>query len=727
MEVETLIRTAIHENRNSLTEHEAKELLKSYSIPVVQEIVATTVDDVCLQATQLGFPIAVKGLGAQLTHKTEMGVVRLNLSTIEDVREAANEIQENAGDKLEGFLVQPMIQGRREFVAGVFRDPTFGPMVMFGLGGVLTEALNDVAFGMAPLDEKQADLMIDQIKAQKLLREFRGEKAVDRDALKQTLIGLSRIVAEHPEISEIDINPLLVQATGNITAVDALVVLGEKQHFTERPSIQPEQLARLFYPRNIVFIGASSKFGKWGHNLPSNAIAAGFEGEIHLVNPKGGEIIGKQAYTSVLDLPDKVDLAFVTIPAKYVFDLLPQLAEKKIRNVVMISSDFGETGEEGKKREEQLVEDATRLGLLILGPNTMGICNPHTHLFCMPTHVRPRAGSTTLVAQSGNMGTQLLAFAEKEGVGIRAFSGSGNEAMISIEDYMDSFEVDPLTRTVVLYLESVKNGPRFYESALRVGKKKPVVILKGGRSKVGSLAASSHTGAMAQDSRVFSAVCKQAGIVEVNQPMDLLDVSACFASLPLPKGPRIGIMTLGGGWGVVTADLCSENGLQVPKLDQQIVERLDTMLPAFWSRANPVDLVGEHDPSLPITVVEELLKWDGCDAVINLGIHGFRILTAQMFDSIEKCDPAYPKEFIDTLRQQIMNAEDHYIERMAQLMEKYQKPVVGVSLLSDEHSKTVYQIPDCQYNSVFFLTPERAVKSLAKMWRYANWRNTFSN
>ena len=237
----------------------------------------------------------------------------------------------------------------------------------------------------------------------------------------------------------------------------------------------------------------------------------------------------------------------------------------------------------------------------------------------------PGRAGPTIVSQSGNLGVQLLDFAEHEGIGIRAFGGSGNEAMITIEDYMETFEADELTQTVVLYLESVKNGRRFFEAARRVGMKKPVVMLKGGRTQAGNRAAASHTGALASNSRIFTAAARQAGIVVVEQPLELLDLSAAFSSLPLPRGNRVAVMTLGGGWGVVAADLCVENGLTIPDLSPELVERIDRILPSYWSRSNPIDLVGEFAPEIPMQVMEALLEWDGCDAVIHLGILGIGV------------------------------------------------------------------------------------------------------
>jgi acyl-CoA synthetase (NDP forming) len=290
--------------------------------------------------------------------------------------------------------------------------------------------------------------------------------------------------------------------------------------------------------------------------------------------------------------------------------------------------------------------------------------------------------------------------------------------MMTIEDYLDGFEVDTLTRTVILYVESVKNGRRFFESASRVGRKKPIVLLKGGRSSAGSRAAASHTGAMTSDIKIFDSVCRQAGIVSADKPMDLLDLAAAFSSLPLPGGNRAAIMTLGGGWGVVTADLCAEFGLEVPELSEPLIARMDRMLPSYWSRSNPIDLVGERDPSVPMTVLEELMKWDGCDALINLGILGRRIMVRRFGESVLKAKSGYSAEFINQLNDQFLKFEDSYVKQIVALMDQYQKPIFGVSLLPDEKNQTLYRVEGSAFKGVFYPTPERAVKAYSKMVEY---------
>ncbi len=717
-----IIEKAKSQKRTALTEAEAKEVLKKYGIPVVEEKAVKTSEETEIAAKEIGYPVVLKGLGSRLTHKTERGLVKLNLKNKEDVRSAALYIKEAAGSDLEGFLIQPMLEGKREFVAGLFHDEQFGATVMFGLGGIFTEAIGDVVFRLAPLDDHEARKMIDELHAQKLLGAFRGEKAADKEALIKTIVGLSKIGTEIPEIREIDINPLLVTADGKVTAVDALIVLGEvPDKKTTHVAIAPKAIGRLFYPKAIAFIGASAEVSKWGNLIFTNVLAGKYQGKIYLVNPKGEEIADRKVFKSVTEIPDPVDPAVVTIPANRVLALIPELKKKKIKNVLLISSGFAETGAEGKVMEDELVEKAREAGILIFGPNTMGICNPYISLYCTGTHVRPKAGSTVLVTQSGNLGTQLLAFAEKEGVGIRAFGGSGNEAMITIEDAMGGFEVDELTKTVVLYIESIKNGRRFFEAAKRVGRKKPIIALKGGRTEAGAHAAASHTGAMASNIKVFKAACRQAGIVQVENPMELLDLSAAFSSLPLPKGKKVGIMTLGGGWGVVASDLCVENGLEVPKLSEDVISRINKLLPPFWSHANPIDVVGEMNTETYMTILEELLQWPECDAIIHMGIIGRIIMIKAMLESTVSVDKKYNHKYVEDSLRYLEDFEQQCIERTIRLMEKYDKPIIGVYLLNDDKSRTITDVDGFKYKGVNFITPERAVKALGKMYQYARW------
>lgn len=705
-------------NNIAMTERDSKLLLQQYGVPIVQEAVAADEDEAVRIAEGMGFPVVLKGMGKTLLHKTERGLVHLNLADAGEVRQAASMILREAVNELEGILVQSQVKGKREFVAGLLRDPQFGPVVMFGIGGIYTEALADVTFRVAPLTDQDAEEMLEEIKAQTLLRPFRGESAVNRKELVMTVLGLSRVAEECPEIAEIDINPLIAAPDGHVCAVDALIVRDERSNGHNPPSpLDPSVLYRFFYPRSVAMVGASNQIHKWGSRILRNLIGAGYNGELYLVNPNGGTIAGRQVYRSVTEIPDTVDLGIVTIPAPGVLDLLPQFKAKGIGQMLLITSGFGETGENGKVLETKLISEAKDAGIVILGPNTMGICNPHHHLSACGGPVNLMPGGTAVVAQSGNLGAQLLNFAEEQNIGIRGFCGSGNEAMVCVEDFIDAFETDDVTKTIVLYVEGVKNGRRFLESARRVGKKKPIVLLKGGQSKVGNRAAASHTGALTSDTRVFNAVCRQAGIIKVDRSMDLLDLAAAFSLLPLPKGKRVAIVTLGGGWGVITADMCAHAGLEVPELSEEILDRIDKVLPPYWSRSNPADIVGELDRTIPLRIMEEFLKWDGCDGIITLGIVGQLRFVKRVAEMFIQTEPGCPRDAIMARLQKNVDDDAEFINFSTRMMETYQKPILTVGLFAEQNGRSD-ENEKGRYRGITFPTPERAVNAFARMFEY---------
>jgi len=244
------------------------------------------------------------------------------------------------------------------------------------------------------------------------------------------------------------------------------------------------------------------------------------------------------------------------------------------------------------------------------------------------------------------------------------------------------------------------------------------VMLKGGRSSAGSRAAASHTGALSSDAKIFETACRQAGIVTVKHSMDLLDLAAAFASMPLPKGNRVAIMTGGGGWGVVTTDLCADYNIEVPELPEALVKQIDKLLPYYWSRANPLDIVGVADFDIPITILDLLIQWEGCDGVINLSMLGRKNALCQHVQMAVQLDPNSPENLVDRKRAGMRKFEEAFVERSIQLMEKYRKPIFGVSYIKSPGDKTLYELPGYEYKGLFLETPERAVKVMARMIEY---------
>jgi acyl-CoA synthetase (NDP forming) len=476
-------------------------------------------------------------------------------------------------------------------------------------------------------------------------------------------------------------------------------------------------LDHVFNPKSIAMIGASASFGKWGQMILSNIVAGGFPGKIYPVNPKEKKIFGIPVYNRVQDIPEPADLAIITTPADTVLSVLEDCGQRGIGTAVVVSSGFSETGDEGRALENKLVSLCREKGIVLVGPNTMGILCTRASLFATGAHTRPRQGSVAFISQSGNLGIQLIHWAEHQAVGVSLFAGSGNEAMVTCSDYLEYVAGDSQSRIIILYLESMREGRRFFETVKQVNRTKPVIVLKGGRTEAGRAASASHTGSMSGEVAVFRAACRQAGLLEAKVPSELLDLSAGFSSLPLPRGNRVGIVTLGGGWGVVTSDECNEKGLAVPALSAKTIKTIGRHLPSFWSKGNPVDLVGTRDREAPLVAVEELLKSDDIDAVISLGIVGRIEYLRLMNRSAKEVDETIPPGFLEQTETYVREYEEKYISRTAELMEEYEKPVIGVSL-ANTSGGTVRPVAGRRYSPVLYETPESAVHVLAKMVEY---------
>ncbi|MBI4775328.1 MAG: CoA-binding protein [Deltaproteobacteria bacterium] len=484
------------------------------------------------------------------------------------------------------------------------------------------------------------------------------------------------------------------------------------------------RLDTLFHPRSVAVVGASSGIRKWGYLILCNILAGGYTGAVYPINPKETNICGLPCFRSLRDVPGTVDLVLITTPANTAPDVLKECTEKGVGGVVLISSGFSETDDRGKQIERDIVDLCQEHELPLVGPNTMGIISTHSDLYATGAHARPRKGSIAFVSQSGNLGVQLMHWATGQGIGISLFIGSGNEGFLNSTDFLEYLESDPATRTIIMYLEGIEDGRRFVQVARRVSREKPIIALNGGRTDSGKMAAASHTGSMAGSTRVFNAACRQAGVLLARKPSELLDLSMGFSSLPLTPGNRVGIVSLGGGWGVVTCDACREAGLEIPPLPEHIVKKIDRHLPPFWSRANPIDLVGTLDMQAPIVAVEELVKWDGIDAVICLGIIGRKKLAQLQMDSTRKMNPEVTGRMLDDVMEAISDYEAKYAEHLLRLMEAYHKPIVGVSLAPTGEGSQ-FQLEGCDYSGVFFPTPESAVNVLAQMARRRQYLNRF--
>ena len=481
-----------------------------------------------------------------------------------------------------------------------------------------------------------------------------------------------------------------------------------------------KDLHSLFYPESIAVVGATEGKLKWGFSIITNILDGGFKGPVYPVSSSRDTVFGLKAYRSLKDIPGPVDLVFVTTPAKTVMGILGDCADADIRNVVIISSGFSEAGGDGARLEREMADFAERRRMNIVGPNTMGMSNLGIGLSGTGAHPRPPAGKISIIAQSGNVGNQIMLWAELENIGIGKFVGSGNEAVLKVEDYLDYYNRDADTSVILIYLEGVDDGRKFLDIARGTSLDKPVIALKAGSTAGGSRAAQSHTGAMAGSSRIFESVMKQSGIMTAMNPTELLELSAAFDGFPLPRGNRVGVVTLGGGWGVITADECEERGLVLPPLPEDIKIKFDGKLPHFWSRSNPVDLVGQPDASLFKDSIEIMVSSDAFDAIVVLGLIGSARFGIRPIEAAHRLGNV-PDEEMRMITQGSRLIEHEILGTILTLMDRYDKPIYPVSLAAFPEDEIVHTAPGSKYKAIVYKTPEMAVLCLSKQYQYSKY------
>jgi len=378
-----------------------------------------------------------------------------------------------------------------------------------------------------------------------------------------------------------------------------------------------EQLDPIFKPRSVAVIGASGDFSKWGGRVVAIILASKFQGSVFPINPKRDEIFGLKAYPSVLDVPQEIDLAVFTVPAVHMPKVMDECVQKGVRGGVIISADFAETGERGKALEEETARIARQGGIRFVGPNGMGIWTSAVSLnLCLPPNLVP--GPLAFISQSGTYGGSLAQVASAKGYGLSKFISAGNQGDLKAADYLEYLGQDDDTRVIVFYMEGFKDGRRFLEVARKVTKIKPVLIFKGGSSEEGARATLSHTASIAGANEVFEAMCRQAGIIRVEEIEHLFIVAEALIGQPLPAGNRIAVVG-SGGQGVVTVDACSARGLKIPKLDEESRQKLKEILPPHAPVPNnPVDFAGgARTAEQEARVAEILASLDYIDGIIT--------------------------------------------------------------------------------------------------------------
>lgn len=375
-------------------------------------------------------------------------------------------------------------------------------------------------------------------------------------------------------------------------------------------------LEPFFTPRGIAVVGASRDPYKPGYGVVRNLRDIGFRGGIYPVNPAAQEILGYRCYRSVSEVPDPVDLAVIIVPAAHVIEVIKQCAARGIRHAVVSSGGFSEIGEEGRAREQALIETAKQLGMRIIGPNCIGTIDTYHPLNVTFTIGKPRPGPIGFVSQSGALCVALLMWAENEGIGFSRIASLGNQADVNETEMLDVLGEDPRTQVVAVYVEGITDGRAFMEVAERISRRKPLIVLKGGRGSGGAKAVRSHTGALAGSLEAYQAAFHRCGALQAHTLLDLAEWADAAASQPLPQGDRVAVLTNAGGAGVVAVDALEACGLKLAELNEKTRATLRTVAPPPCAIENPVDVLAGSGPTVYGVALEALLTDDGVDAVI---------------------------------------------------------------------------------------------------------------
>ncbi|MCS7386985.1 MAG: CoA-binding protein [archaeon GB-1867-005] len=449
------------------------------------------------------------------------------------------------------------------------------------------------------------------------------------------------------------------------------------------------RLDAFFYAESVAVIGASREPGKIGHEILRSLIESGFKGKVYPVNPKYDEVLGLKCYGSVLEIPDKVDLAVFAIPARLVPRVADECGRKGVKAMVVVSGGFREAGDKGEKLQEQLVSTAEKYGMRVIGPNCIGIYNPYTGIDTFfQSHermIRPPPGSIAFLTQSGTYGCTVLEWLAQEGIGVSKFVSYGNMADVDEAELISYLAEDPKTSLIAFYMESIKSGRRFIEAAAKASAKKPIVVLKSGRTRAGIKAALFHTGRMAGRYEIVKAALRKAKVIQVETIEELYDAMKILAMAPPPRGEGMAMITNGAGPCVMAADAAEQYGVKLATYAEETIEKLRSRLPPYALIGNPVDLTGSATTKDYLNAGEALLE----DPNVNI--------LALFF------------VFQDT------PLEDEVVYEVAKLR-KYGKPIVAMAAGGPY---THRQIKKLQENGIpTFPTPERLVKAVKHFTTY---------
>ncbi len=587
-----------------ITEETSKSILKTYGVKVPPYALVNSADAAVKAAKKIGYPLVMKIVSPQILHKTDVGGVKVGIDNDKDVRKTFTDmygrLSKKKGVEIKGVLLEKMVPKGIELIVGLQNDPQFGPVIMVGLGGVMTEVFKDVAFRMLPITASDAKSMLNELKSSKVFKGFRGSEPIDMNVLAKALVQIGKIGVDNAKyVNSIDFNPVMVYAKSYFV-VDAKIILSKEINKNAISTAKPNDsfMEKFFTPQSVALVGASATPGKVGNSVLDSLAKHDYTGKVYPINPKAEEILGIKCYPSVDAIPEPVDLVVVCVDLSVTPPVLEACAKKGIHNVVIVSGGGKELGGERADYESQIKQLSEKHKIRIIGPNCIGMFNAAKRLDCafqgQERMVRAKLGPVALLSQSGTMGISFLETADS--FGLSKMISYGNRSDVDEADMIWYLAGDDQTKVIALYVEGFGDGRKFIETAKRVmrEKKKPVVIWKSGRTEAGAKQAASHTGSLGGSNAIIMGAFKQAGIISVDSYQELAAVAKALAWQPAAKGNKAAMCSNGAGPMIGGIDHFERLGLELAKVTPKTLKEMKEHFPPTYviGTGNPADVTG---------------------------------------------------------------------------------------------------------------------------------------
>ena len=672
----------INTDHKIITEETAKSILKKYKISVPGYSLATSVEQAAKDAKKLGFPLVMKVVSPQILHKTDVGGVKVGIDNLTDVKNTFNDmhgrLSKKKGVNLKGILLEKMVPKGVELIVGIQNDPQFGPVIMVGIGGVLTEIFKDVAFRMLPITTSDAKSMLNELKGSKILKGFRGDKPIDLNMLAKALVQIGKIGVDNADyINSIDFNPIVVYPK-SYNVVDAKIILNKeiKKNSISRAKPNITYMEKFFTPESVALVGASSKPGKIGNSVLDALGKQDFKGKVYPINPKEESILGIKCYPSLDVIEDKIDLVVICVNLSVTVQIMKTCAKKGIHNVVIISSNGKELGGDRARIEAEIKELSLKHKIRVIGPNCIGMFNAANRLdttfFDNTRMVRAKLGNVAFLSQSGTMGISMLETADT--FGLSKMISYGNRSDVDEADMIWYLANDPQTKVIALYVEGFGDGRKFINTAKRVmkEKKKPIVIWKSGRTEAGAKQAASHIGSLGGSNPIIMGAFKQAGIITVDSYQELTGVIKALAWQPPAKGNHVAMCSNGAGPIVACIDYLERMKMKIPPLSPQVLKKINNHFSTTYvigKNGNPIDVTGGATANDYKFIIQQFYNEKNVDIIMPW----LAFQDNPLEESIVKHLAAFSKKRKKPLL--IGSNGGSYTAKMSRLIEKHRIPV----------------------------------------------------